>query len=101
MRSISPSKTLCISYSSNDLSMLDGRHGFLATTVLNADEEVKRAVCACGCYIASKPLSEGVVEILQRLVARGIDPLYGYGLVDADEAAPTSIEARSKSQLDA
>ena len=65
---IAPSKILCIGDSSNDLSMLDGRHGFLAATISNADEEVKKAVYTCGGYIASKPYSKGVVEILQKFV---------------------------------
>ena len=68
---IPPSKILCIGDSVHDVSMLDGRFGFLAATTSNAEEEVKEAVRSCGGYVASKPQGEGVLEILSK-----------YGLID-------------------
>lgn len=67
-----PSRILCIGDSTHDLSMLDGRYGFLAATISSAEEEVKQAVRACGGYVASKPRGKGILEILSKwnLLAR-------------------------------
>lgn len=65
---ISPFEVLCIGDSSNDISMLDGRHGFRAATVSNADDEVKKLVLGVRGDIASKPNGSGVAEIINKLV---------------------------------
>lgn len=56
---------LCVGDATNDLSMLDGRYGFIAAAVGNAEEEVKEAVKRAGGYVASKPRGEGVLEVLK------------------------------------
>lgn len=70
------SQALAFGDSQNDLSMLDGRHGFLSGTVSNADEQVKRRVLANGGYVASERASRGVYEVLLRYAQDGrIDAL--------------------------
>ncbi|KYH42370.1 MAG: hypothetical protein AYL33_002960 [Candidatus Bathyarchaeota archaeon B63] len=64
---VSPSRILCVGDSAHDISMLDGRYGFLSATTSNAEEEVKEAVRSCGGYVASKPCGEGVLEILHKM----------------------------------
>lgn len=63
-----PGQVLAIGDSVNDESMLDGRLGFLAATVANADDEVKAVVRRRGGYVARAPLGAGVIEVLQPLV---------------------------------
>ncbi len=60
-----PSSVLCVGDATNDLSMLDGRFGFLAAAVGNAEAEVAEAVRRRGGYVASRPRGEGVLEILR------------------------------------
>ena len=60
-----PTQILAIGDSQNDEAMLDGRYGFQAATVGNADEEIKRIVARRGGYIAAGKLGEGVIEILK------------------------------------
>jgi hypothetical protein len=48
--------------------MLEGRFGFLAATVANADGEVKAMVRRGGGYVARAPLGAGVIEVLEPLV---------------------------------
>ena len=61
---ISPSQTLCIGDGANDISMLDGRYGFIPATLSNAEDDVKDVVKKCGGYIASKARGRGVLEVL-------------------------------------
>lgn len=62
-----PHEVLAIGDSPNDLSMLDGRHGFRCAAVANADEVAKAVVRAAGGHVATAPLGAGVIECLQAL----------------------------------
>ncbi|MGC4189766.1 MAG: HAD family hydrolase [Thermomicrobiales bacterium] len=65
---IPPANTLAIGDSANDLDMLDGRFGFHAATVGNADSVVKEIVQQRGGHIAEGHAGRGVIEILEKLV---------------------------------
>lgn len=62
------SEVLAVGDSANDIPMFDPRYGFTPATTENAEESVKRVVAMRGGYVASKPRSKGVAEIVQRLV---------------------------------
>lgn len=62
------SEVLAVGDSANDIPMFDPRYGFTPATTENAEEHVKRIVAMRGGYVASKPRSRGVAEIVQRLV---------------------------------
>ncbi len=64
---LAPHEVLAIGDSVNDLSMLDGRHGFRSATVANADDAIKAAVRAAGGYVAGARLGDGVIECLRAL----------------------------------
>ncbi len=63
-----PQDVLAMGDSGNDVSMLDGEQGFQVATVANADQPIKEVVTQNGGYIASKPRSDGVAEILRCVI---------------------------------
>jgi HAD superfamily hydrolase (TIGR01484 family) len=65
---VEPGEAVAVGDSGNDIPMLDGRYGFKPATVQNAEETVKRLVESLGGYVASKPRSAGVAEIVQKLL---------------------------------
>lgn len=62
------SEVLAVGDSANDVPMFDQRYGFTPATTENAEEHVKNLVAMRGGYVASRPRSKGVAEIVQRLV---------------------------------
>ncbi len=64
---IEPARTLAVGDSTNDLSMLDGEHGFQVATMNNADFRVKDLVRGQVGYIASADAGLGVAEIIDTL----------------------------------
>ena len=73
-KGLQPCQVLAIGDSLNDLSMLDGRHGFVSACVGNADDIVKDAVRQNNGYVAKGRAGEGVYEILQHFIAKGMLP---------------------------
>ena len=67
---LAPEEVLVIGDSGNDISMLDGDYRFRLATVSNAEAEVKKSVKTHGGYIASKPRSKGVIEIVKKMIFR-------------------------------
>jgi len=67
---ISPNEVLVIGDSGNDIDMLDGRYGFRSATVSNADPEIKEVVKKNGGYIAQKPISSGIIEIIDEIILK-------------------------------
>ncbi len=63
-------EVLVIGNSGNDLSMLNGNHGFYPATVSNGEEMIKRTVLQHNGYIATSPLSKGIVEIINNVVLK-------------------------------
>lgn len=63
-----PQEVLTVGDSQNDISMLDGRYGFHCATVSNAEDVIKEIVRKRNGYIASKPLGEGICEIMRKVV---------------------------------
>lgn len=61
-------RVLAVGDSLNDLEMLDGKFGFKAATVENADAQVKEVVLAAGGTVASRPRSLGVAELIRALL---------------------------------
>ncbi len=59
-----PEEILAIGDSENDRSMLDGRFGFRAATVSNADESIRRLVAERGGYVAEGACGVGVAEAM-------------------------------------
>jgi hydroxymethylpyrimidine pyrophosphatase-like HAD family hydrolase len=69
LRNHDSTRVLAVGDSVNDLSMLDGSHGFHPATVANASAEIRDLVSSAGGYVASRPNGHGVDEILHRLLA--------------------------------
>jgi hypothetical protein len=65
---INPEEVLVIGDAGNDLDMLEDRFGFYSATVSNAEPRVMEVVRKNGGYIASKPISRGVAEIVERVI---------------------------------
>lgn len=66
---IAAEEVLAIGDSANDLSMLDGRFGFVGAAPGNADDEVKAAVRARGGVVSESRYAKGVAEILDYYMA--------------------------------
>lgn len=64
---IAAGEVLAIGDSLNDLSMLDGRFGFISAAPANADHEVKAAVLANGGMVAEGQYAKGVAEMIRLL----------------------------------
>lgn len=65
-------QVLAMGDSGNDLSMLDGRFGFLAAAPANAEIEVRQAVARAGGYLATGKCGEGVAEAVEFYLTRQI-----------------------------
>jgi len=63
---IPPEQVLAVGDSENDRTMLDGRYGFQAATVSNADEAIRRLLEERGGYIAEGAYGAGVAEVIYR-----------------------------------
>lgn len=63
-------EVLVIGNSGNDLSMLNGNHDFYPATVSNGEEIIKRTVLQHNGYIATSPLSKGIIEIINNVVLK-------------------------------
>lgn len=61
-------RVFAVGDSHNDLCMLDGRFGFQAGTVANADPEIQGVIRQNGGPIASQPTSLGVAELVRGLM---------------------------------
>lgn len=64
---IPSSKVLAIGDSGNDLSMLDGRFGFVGASPGNAETEIKQAINNQGGYVAKNHYGRGVAEVISTL----------------------------------
>lgn len=64
---IAAGEVLAIGDSLNDMSMLDGRFGFIGAAPANADQEVKAAVLANGGMVAEGQYAKGVAEMIRSL----------------------------------
>src|SRR4030095_14566226 len=62
---LAPDQVLAVGDSANDISMLDGRLGFVCRTTSNAGERLKEGVRQNGGYVAEGRMGAGVVEILR------------------------------------
>lgn len=69
---LAPEQVLAFGDSDNDVSMLDGRHGFRSGTVLNSAADVQKCVLANGGYAAAERASHGVKQVLYRCAADGL-----------------------------
>ena len=58
---------LAIGDSYNDISMIDGKLGFVGACVGNAEEEIKNIVKTGGGYIGNETAYKGVADILYQL----------------------------------
>lgn len=70
LRGYAPAQVLAVGDSVNDVSMLDGSHGFRAATVANAGAEILELVRAGNGYVATRGNGHGVNQVIGRL-ARG------------------------------
>lgn len=64
---IKPHEVLAIGDSYNDITMIDGKLGFVGACVGNADEEIKNVVKAGGGYIGNGTAYKGIADILRQL----------------------------------
>lgn len=71
MAGVAPGQVLAVGDSQNDADMLDGKLGFQAATVANADPEIAKVVEAAGDYLARSPRSLGVAEIVRKVMGAG------------------------------
>ena len=69
---IAPSEVLAVGDSANDLSMLDGRFGFIGACPGNAEASVKDAVGRGGGYIAEGRYGQGVADAVNRYMNGGL-----------------------------
>jgi len=70
---IPPEHILAVGDSENDRTMLDGRYGFQAATVSNADENIRKLLEERGCYIAQGAYGAGVAEVIYRVLGEDQD----------------------------
>jgi hydroxymethylpyrimidine pyrophosphatase-like HAD family hydrolase len=68
-RDLAPADVLAIGDGINDRPMIDGRHGFTAATVANAEPDVKSWVRTAGGMIADRERGAGVAQILADVLA--------------------------------
>lgn len=66
--SIEHKDILAIGDSLNDLSMLDGKYGFLCGTVSNADKQIIEAVKKADGYVATQRASLGVKQCIKHFI---------------------------------
>lgn len=71
---IPASDVLALGDSTNDLSMLDGSHGFQAAVPGNAEEEVREAVIGGGGYVATARCGAGVAEAVYLALGKEGEP---------------------------
>jgi hydroxymethylpyrimidine pyrophosphatase-like HAD family hydrolase len=64
-----PGSVLAIGDSNNDLSMVDGRFGFIGGAPGNAESGIKIKVLAGGGYVAESGYGDGVAEIISQAMA--------------------------------
>ena len=64
---VQPYEVLAIGDSYNDISMIDGKLGFVGACVGNAEEEIKNIVKTGGGYIGNETAYKGVADILYQL----------------------------------
>jgi hypothetical protein len=69
---VAPGRVLAIGDSTNDLSMVDGRFGFIGGAPGNAESGIKIKVLAGGGYVADSGYGDGVAEIVSRAMASTI-----------------------------
>jgi hypothetical protein len=67
LRGYANSQVLAVGDSVNDVSMLDGSHGFRAATVANAGAEIRALVRSSNGHVATSGHGHGVNEIVGRL----------------------------------
>ena len=67
-RGLRPHRILAVGDSANDLTMLDGRHGFAAAVPANAEEELRALITARGGHVAGSERGLGVAEIMERAI---------------------------------
>jgi len=68
---LQPNQVLAIGDSLNDMTMVDGKMGFIGGCVGNGDELLKKAVIKCNGYIGNGVASEGIIDIIKSLIAEG------------------------------
>ena len=68
---IKPDEVLAIGDSFNDITMIDGKYGFVGACVGNAEEKIKETVKAGGGYIGNGTAYKGVADILYQLKRDG------------------------------
>ena len=68
---IEPDEVLAIGDSYNDISMIDGKLGFVGACVGNADEKIKKIVKDGGGYVGNGIAYKGVADILCQLKKDG------------------------------
>lgn len=66
---VEPGQIFALGDSHNDLEMLDGHFGFIGGTVANADAQIKAVIERNGGPVATLPTSQGVAQLLRRVVA--------------------------------
>lgn len=68
---LQPHQVLAIGDSLNDMTMVDGKLGFIGGCVGNGDELLKKAVLEGNGYVGNGIASEGIKDIIRQLISEG------------------------------
>lgn len=69
---LKPSEILAIGDNYNDISMIDGRFGFIGACVGNADDNIKKLVREGGGYVGEGVAHKGILDVLRQLKKDGL-----------------------------
>ena len=69
---LKPSEVLAIGDNYNDVSMIDGKLGFVGACVGNADDNIKKIVKDGGGYVGDGFAHRGVLDVIRQLKKDGL-----------------------------
>lgn len=69
---LKPSEVLAIGDNYNDVSMIDGKLGFVGACVGNADDNIKKIVKDGGGYVGEGFAHRGVLDVIRQLKKDGL-----------------------------
>lgn len=69
---LEPSEILAIGDNYNDISMIDGRYGFIGACVGNADDNIKNIVRQGGGFVGNGTAHNGITDIIRQVKEKGL-----------------------------
>lgn len=69
---LKPSEVLAIGDNYNDITMIDGKLGFIGGCVGNADDNIKNIVRSGGGYVGNGTAHKGILDIIKQIEIKGL-----------------------------